>query len=161
MRTFALAFSSVVLALAGCPQGMPSPTGAVCPSPDPNTLGYSPADDPQCTGSDCSVGKHFMDTYCIACHDSHLTHSQRNGAPIFHDMDTLLGILEVQNHTDEQAGIGPKATNRFMPPDRCPATPGGPIAIDCPKPTDDERRQMAIWLACEGARDHNFVDAGP
>lgn len=138
----------VLFVLAAC-SDKPTPTGAMCPSPDPGTLTYE------------NFGKPFMDKYCTWCHDSTLPRSQRNGAPLFHDFDTLLGVLEVQNHIDEQAGIGPDASNHFMPPSRCPTTIGGALSIDCVKPSDEERRNLAIWLACEADRTHNFTaDAG-
>jgi hypothetical protein len=137
-----------LIALAGC-SDRPTPTGAVCPSPDPGTLTYE------------NFAKPFMDKYCRWCHDSSLPRSQRNGAPLFHDFDSLLGILEVQNHVDEQTGIGPDATNRFMPPSDCPSTIGGKLDGPCAKPTDEERRNLAIWLACEQDRPHDFsADAG-
>ncbi len=154
-----------ILALAACGPN-PTPTGAVCPEPDPMLVGYNKLLDPTCAGDDngtCGFGKHFMVKYCTSCHASDLVKTQRHGAPLYHDFDTLLGTLKVSNHIDEQTGIGPKASNKFMPPARCPSTPGGPIDIDCPQPTDDERTQMAVWLACETNRDHDFaveVDAG-
>ena len=138
----------ILILLAAC-SDKPTPTGAVCPDPDPGTPTYE------------SFGKPFMDKYCTWCHDSSLPRSQRNGAPLFHDFDSLLGVLEVENHVDEQAGIGPDATNRFMPPADCPSTVGGALDTKCMKPTDEERRTLAIWLACEANRPHNFsADAG-
>jgi hypothetical protein len=134
--------------LAAC-SDHPTPTGTECPSPDPGTPTY---DD---------FGKAFMEKYCTWCHDSSLPRSQRNGAPLFHDFDSLLGVLEVQGHIDQQTGIGPNASNYFMPPDECPSTIGGKLDTDCAKPTDDERRKLALWLACEQDRPHNFsADAG-
>lgn len=137
-----------LLAATACGGSDPTPTGAACPSPDPLTLTWD------------SFGRDFMARYCTACHASTLPRSQRNGAPIYHDFDTLLGVLQVVDHVDEYSGAGPAATNTIMPPDRCPATPGGPIAIDCPKPTLAERQQLSVWLACERDRDHPLVDAG-
>jgi hypothetical protein len=136
----------------------PTPTGAVCPSPDPMTLGYTAADTPGCTGTadECNFGKTFMDHYCINCHNSMLTRSQRHGAPLYHDFDTLLGVLEVAGHIDQQAGFGPNAQNTFMPGDRCPSVPGGPIDENCSQPTAHEREQLAVWLACERDREHMF-----
>jgi hypothetical protein len=145
----------------------PTPTGTLCPSPDPMTFGYTAADTPGCTGSagDCNFGKTFMDTYCTNCHSSLLTKpSMRNGAPIFHDFDSLDGVLEVPDHIDEETGIGPKAANHFMPGagtgGRCPSTLGGPLDEACPEPTDQERTNLALWIACERNRSHDLVDAG-
>src|SRR5262249_12620553 len=98
-----------VLFVAAC-GGWPGAAVAVCPDPDPMTLTYD------------NFGHEFMTKYCTWCHSSELPRSQRNGAPIYHDYDTLLGVLQTVDHIDEQAGAGPKATKEFMPPDRCPST---------------------------------------
>ena len=116
---------------------IPTPTETVCPDPDPNTLTYD------------NFGRAFVESYCVRCHSSTLSRAQRNGAPLFHDFDSLIGIVQVANHVDEQAGSGPAATNTLMPPDRCPEVPGGPLAIACPQPTAQERSDLAAWLACE------------
>jgi hypothetical protein len=129
--------------VTGCPgTGSPTPTGTVCPDPDPNTLTYD------------NFGAQFMLDYCTMCHAKALPRSQRNGAPIYHDFDTLIGVVQVLVHIDEQSGLGPEADNTFMPPDRCPAEPGGALAISCRRPSDAERRQLAEWLACEKNRPH-------
>lgn len=136
----------LVLALfvLGCGRDTPTPTETQCPSPDPETVTYE------------NFGMQFMETYCLQCHSETLPRSQRNGAPLFHDFDDLIGILQVGNHIDEQAGSGPAASNHFMPPERCPAEPGGPLAIDCPQPTEAERQKLAEWMACEPDRPHSF-----
>ncbi len=131
------------LLLVGC-GGSPTPTGTVCPDPDPGTLTYD------------NFGKPFMDKYCTWCHAKDIPRSNRNGAPIYHDYDTLLGVLQTPDHIDEQAGSGPKASNDFMPPDRCPSTPGGAISVDCAQPTEKERQQLSEWIACERNRPHTF-----
>lgn len=139
----------IVLVIAACgPNATPTPTGATCPDPDPNTLTYD------------NFGKPFMQKYCTWCHDSSLPRAERNGAPLYHDFDTLLGVIEVVDHIDEQAGFGPNAMNELMPPDRCPSTPGGGLDTNCMKPTAEERTKLSVWLACERNRPHNFVDAG-
>jgi hypothetical protein len=146
-----------LLAAAACtPAPKPTSTGTTCPDPDPvtgtTTLTYD------------NFGKDFMTRYCINCHDSALKLSQRNGAPLFHDLEYLFGILEVPDHIDQQAGIGPKATNRFMPGGgtngRCPSQLGGSLDESCPEPTDQERTNLAQWIACERLRPHDFNDAG-
>ena len=119
----------------------PTPTGATCP-PD-NTLTYE------------NFGKPFVESYCTQCHSSTLMGADRHGAPLYHDFDTLEGILEVHEHMDEQAAAGPNAINRFMPPD----------GED--QPTDAERYQLGTWLACEAAAqgqpapDAGVADSGP
>lgn len=97
------------------------PTEATCPTG--STLTYT------------NFGKPFMEQYCTRCHDSAKTGSARNGAPLYHDFDTQLGIQQVSNHVDETAGSGPAATNEAMPPDGA-------------KPTLEERQKLAEWIAC-------------
>jgi hypothetical protein len=140
-------YAIVLALLVAC--GSPTPTGTPCPDPDPGTPTYE------------DFGQAFMGKYCTWCHDSSLPRSKRNGAPLFHDYDTLLGVLKTPDHIDEQAGAGPDATNEFMPPDECPATPGGPLTRSCAKPTLAERKKLALWIACERNREHDFsTDAG-
>ncbi|MEZ4400809.1 MAG: hypothetical protein R3B06_12360 [Kofleriaceae bacterium] len=140
----------VVAALAACGAGdARGPTGAVCPTPDPMTLTWD------------SFGRDFMARYCTMCHASTLPRSQRNGAPVFHDFDTLLGVRQVIDHVDEYAGFGPDAHNTVMPTARCPSTPGGPIDRACAQPTAEERTTLSVWLACERQRPYvDPVDAG-
>ena len=144
MRTFFL--WSVLL--VACTSAAPAPTGASCP--DPN--------NPQLTWA--NFGSDFMCHYCTTCHDSGLKISMRNGAPLFHDLDSFIGVMEVAKHTDAQAGFGPKAHNTFMPGGgtggRCPTTPGGPLDRDCLEPTDEERTNLATFLACEVARPQDY-----
>ncbi|MBX3156203.1 MAG: hypothetical protein KF773_09415 [Deltaproteobacteria bacterium] len=153
---------ALVLIVAACgAEAVPTDTQAVCPSPDPRTFGYTLADTPGCTGTpaQCNFGKTFMDTYCINCHSSALPRSQRNGAPLYHDFDTFLGVMQVANHIDQQTGFGPNARNAFMPDGqngRCPSVAGGPLDVDCPEPTAEERTDLAVWLACERDRPHQF-----
>ena len=159
----------ITLLAIGCGPN-PTKTGTLCPSPDPLTLAYSTQATPACSGStndgDCGFGKRFMDQYCINCHTSKLPHAaDRNGAPLYHDFDTLEGVLEVPDHIDEQAGAGPNAHNDFMPGagtgGRCPSVAGGALDEACPAPTDEERQKLAVWIACERERTHNFrPDAG-
>jgi hypothetical protein len=146
-RISRLVLGTLLAAATGCGGADPTTTGAACPTPDPLTLTWD------------NFGQAFMTRYCTACHASDLPRSQRNGAPIYHDFDTLIGVLQVNVHVDQYAGAGPAATNTFMPPERCPATPGGPIAIDCPRPSLAERTDLSVWLVCERDRDHP-VDAG-
>lgn len=129
---------------AACSGGTPTSTGTVCPDPDPMTLTYA------------NFGKAFMEKYCTWCHDSALPRSKRNGAPLYHDFDSLMGVLEVPDHIDQQTGIGPNASNDFMPPDRCPSEPGGSTNVNCMKPTAEERQQLSEWIACERNRPHTF-----
>jgi hypothetical protein len=119
----ALGVALVLGFAAACGGGEPTPTGATCTTAAAD-LTYE------------DFGAPFMEAYCTRCHSSELHGDDRNGAPIFHDFDSLDGILNVSGHVDEQAGIGPDAENRFMPPDGS-------------KPSDDERRMLAEWLRCE------------
>ncbi|MFT3694478.1 MAG: hypothetical protein QM831_15125 [Kofleriaceae bacterium] len=147
MRIIIIAF-----VLAACTSEKPTPTGTTCADPDPLTGTTTLTWD--------NFGNAFMQKYCTNCHSSDLSHNERNGAPIYHDFDMLQTTLDVADHIDEQTGIGPKATNRFMPGDgtggRCPSMKGGPLDEDCIEPTDEERTNLALWLACEVQRPHDF-----
>ena len=83
-----------------------------------------------------NFGKPFMETYCTRCHASDRMGDARNGAPAYHDFDTLIGIKQVANHVDQTAASGPAATNTSMPPDGA-------------KPTLAERQMLGEWIACE------------
>jgi hypothetical protein len=97
-------------------------TGAVCPSG--STLTYD------------SFGKGFMQMYCLRCHSSTVSGEMRQGAPSDHNFDTFAGIFRMADHVDEHAAAGPNAVNTDMPPSD-------------PKPTEEERRKLGEWLACE------------
>jgi hypothetical protein len=115
--------SLVAAALAGCgsqPLFGP-PTETVCPPG--STLTYD------------NFGRTFMESYCTECHSSELTGADRQGAPSFHDFDTIFGIRAVSNHIDETTASGPAATNDSMPPHD-------------PRPTLAEREMLAEWIAC-------------
>ncbi len=103
-----------------------------------------------------------MFKYCTNCHQASLSINQRNGAPLFHDFDTLQGAMGPTDHIDEQAGWGPKAHNNYMPGDgtngRCPSVPGGQLDEECPTPSGEERTHLAQWIACERLRPHQFYD---
>ncbi len=102
------------------------PTEATCP--EGSTLTWE------------SFGQDFMTTYCTECHASTLMGADRQGAPLYHDFDTLDGVLPVLDHIDWKAASGPAATNELMPP------------AGNPTPTLEERQQLGEWLACELAR---------
>jgi hypothetical protein len=97
------------------------PTGATCPSD--STLTYA------------NFGEPFMTEYCTECHSSDLTGDERMGAPLFHDFNTLEGIMAFTQHIDETAAAGPKSVNTLMPQ-------------FAPKPSLAERYQLGEWLAC-------------
>jgi hypothetical protein len=97
------------------------PTESVCPQT--STLTYQ------------NFGKNFMTKYCTRCHSSELMGADRQGAPSFHDFDTLFGVKAVYDHIDETTAAGPAATNTGMPP-------------DSPAPSLEERKQLGEWIAC-------------
>ncbi len=101
------------------------PTESVCPQG--STLTWE------------SFGQEFMSTYCTRCHASTLEGDARQGAPLYHDFDTFMGVLVVADHVDMKAASGPAATNELMP-------------IGTPTPTLEERQQLGEWLACELAK---------
>ena len=97
------------------------PTEATCPSD--STLTYT------------HFGAPFMEMYCTRCHASDKMGPDRQGAPTFHDFDTLFGVKAVLDHVDETTASGPAATNTSMPPDGA-------------KPSLAERQMLGEWLAC-------------
>lgn len=97
------------------------PTEATCPQG--STLTYN------------NFGKVFVETYCTRCHASDKVGAARNGAPAFHDYDSLFGIMAVSDHIDQTAASGPAATNTSMPPDGM-------------MPSMAERQMLGEWIAC-------------
>lgn len=98
-------------------------TGATCPSAG-TQLTYD------------NFGKDFMTEYCLGCHSESKTGTARNKAPADHNFDKLADIQLLAAHIDQNAGSGPKSTNRDMP------------RGDGPKPSDEERAKLSEWLAC-------------
>ncbi len=138
-----------VLLLGACgTAAKPTPTGATCPD----------ATNPQFSWQ--SFGYDFFCHYCTNCHDSSLTLNQRNGAPLFHDFDTLVGVMQVANHIDEYAASGPRSHNTLMPGGgtafKCPSMLGGPLDMSCLLPTDQERENLGVFLACETQRPQDY-----
>ena len=112
------------LALVAChDHGHGHPSGSTCPPG--NTLTYD------------NFARPFMESFCTRCHASTLSGPERQGAPLFHDFDSEAGILNVGNHVDQYAAAGPNAINTLMPPDGA-------------QPTEEQRRQLGQWLACNG-----------
>jgi len=109
-----------------------------CGSSEPTTI-YGPPTESVCSPSSTltydNFGKKFMEDYCTRCHASTLSGAARQGAPSFHDFDTVQGIRPIGDHIDETTAAGPAATNTGMPED------GN-------KPTLAEREQLGEWLAC-------------
>ena len=97
-------------------------SGATCPAMDPPTYD--------------NFGKAFMEKYCTRCHSSTLTGDARMCAPLYHDFDSLMGVLVVAEHIDEYAAAGPDATNTQMPKNGA-------------EPTLEERQKLGQWLRCE------------
>jgi len=83
-----------------------------------------------------SFGQAFMTRYCTRCHARTLTGADRQGAPSFHDFDTVFGVRAVRVHIDETSAAGPAAVNTSMPPDG-------------ERPSMAERLQLGEWLACQ------------
>lgn len=82
-----------------------------------------------------TFAKPFMERYCTRCHAITLRGEARQGAPSFHDFDSLNGIKVVADHIDQSTASGPASTNTGMPPDD-------------PAPTLAERQQLGEWIAC-------------
>lgn len=99
-----------------------TPSGATCPTDNAPT--YE------------SFGRDFMTKYCTRCHSSELMGDDRMCAPLYHDFDTLEGVLVVADHIDQYAAAGPDSTNTRMPENG-------------PTPTLEERQTLGQWLRCE------------
>ena len=97
-------------------------SGATCP--EGSTLTYD------------NFGKKFFSDYCLSCHSSKVTGNARMGAPDDHDFDTVAEIDLMAEHIDQTAAFGPDSENDAMP-------------FSGSKPTDDERKKLGEWLACE------------
>ena len=118
----ALGLTSFVAAACQTTPLFGPPTESVCPQG--STLTYE------------NFGKPFMEAYCTRCHAANLRGADRQGAPSFHDFDTIFGIRVVFDHIDETTASGPAATNTSMPPDD-------------PAPSLAERKQLGEWIACD------------
>ena len=118
----------VALLVVGCGGGSDEGTftESVCPPTDPPTY--------------ASFGQTFMEAYCTECHDSAKTGVMRQDAPPTIDFETLAQLRMWTSQIDKQAAFGPAGMNRLMPPD------------GNPKPTDDDRRRLGEFIACEVAR---------
>jgi len=144
-----------VLLVACCPTYKPkTATNTTCPDPDPITGTTTLTWD--------NFGHDFMCHYCTNCHDSSLPLSKRNGAPLFHDFDFLDGVMEVPDHIDQQAGASMLVHNDQMPGGgtcgQCPSKVGGPLDHPCLIPTEEERQQLAQWIACQRLRTAENAD---
>lgn len=120
----ALLLLALALPPAACGAGSDSvaPTGATCPSD--STLTYE------------SFGAPFMEAYCLRCHSSAVDIPGRGGAPLDVNFDTLAEILARADDIDRLAAAGPDSVNTYMPP-------------SSPEPSEEERRQLGEWLACQ------------
>ena len=97
------------------------------------------------TGTECpdggteltyeSFGRPFVQQYCLRCHSASVQEGDRNGAPDDHNFDTQAECETFADHMDQKAGSGPDSTNQAMPP-------------NAPRPSMEEREQLAEWLAC-------------
>ena len=110
---------AALLTLVGCGGG--KATGVTCPTD--STLTYQ------------NFGQSFMGTYCLRCHNSALTGAARHDAPTDLNFDTLAGVKAASKDIDTEAAASATITNESMPPDG-------------EKPTVDDRRKLAEWLAC-------------
>jgi len=114
------AIAFVVLAL-GCGTNNPPIT---CPTTNPPT--YQ------------SFGQSFFATFCTPCHSA--TSPNRNMAPDGLNFDTEAEIQENAEDINMMAGYGQQGPNKTMP------YMPGPVTTP---PTDDQRKTLAEFLACE------------
>jgi hypothetical protein len=140
LRHRAIARAWLLLAVLGAPacgegdhshEDSEGSSGAVCPTTDAPT--YE------------NFGSGFMSAYCTRCHSAMAT--DRQGAPSDHNFDRLSEIRTFAGHVDERAAAGPNGVNTSMPPTD-------------PKPSEEERRKLGAWLACEKAGRGGQGDGG-
>ncbi len=115
----------VSLVVAGCGQPVTAsgkPSGTPCSSD--LTLTYD------------NFGRAFLESYCLRCHSATVMGEAREGAPSSHNLDKVTDVRSLATHIDEYSGAGPEAVNTRMPPTE-------------PRPSIEERRQLAKWLACD------------
>ncbi|MFT3922308.1 MAG: hypothetical protein QM778_07220 [Myxococcales bacterium] len=79
----------------------------------------------------------FMAEYCTSCHSASVPESQRDGAPTNLNFDTEAEIIANTTGIIKQAAAGPGFKNTKMPEG------------DGPKPSNDERKMLGEWLACQ------------
>ena len=109
-----------IAGLSGCNDDEGRPTGATCPTASPPTY--------------ADFGRTFFATYCMGCHSA--AANDRHGAPAELNWDTQAEVDAHLAEIDREAASGPSATNRLMPEAE-------------PDPTDDERKTLGEFLACE------------
>lgn len=123
------------LALLGCDSGDPisepvthhgTPTGQRCPPG--STLTYA------------NFGQKFMVDYCMRCHSSQA--AMRGAAPSEFVFDNQAQVQLQRAYIDEMAARARVREKHGGVVDENPMPPDGA------KPTDDERYQLAEWLAC-------------
>jgi hypothetical protein len=82
------------------------------------------------------VTRPFKRSYCTRCHARAPVGADRQGAPSFHDFDTLSVIKVVADHIDQTSASGPASTNTRIPPDgRTPSLA--------------QRKQLGECIACD------------
>lgn len=114
---------AATLVLAGCAPQDIGPTGTTCP-PEGTTL------------TAANFGMPFFENYCTRCHSSELSGPfKRHGAPGDFDFNTYEDVKRHAQDIDTWAGAGPTNVNTEMP-------------LGNPAPSEDERRQLSVWLAC-------------
>lgn len=82
-----------------------------------------------------SFAQAFFENYCTRCHA--VASSDRRGAPLGYDFDTLDGVRARLPAIDLVAAAGPRNVNIVMP-------------LGTPAPTDAERDMLGEWIACGG-----------
>lgn len=136
LRIHVVVFTAL-LGLASCGEDDP----AACPEEEHEHEGVQTG--AACNGSPLTYenfGQEFMENYCTGCHSSTLEGSEaRSCAPADHNFDSLNEIVLNRDHIDESAAAGPNGENHAMPPSGS-------------RPTDEERVNLGIWLACEEER---------
>jgi uncharacterized membrane protein len=113
--------AAILLAITACTDSN-APTGASCPTP---AVTYA------------DFGQAFMTSYCLVCHSTTKTGTQRQNAPRGVDFDTQSLVHRYASEIDRLSASGPDSDNSQMPP------------AGTPTPSAAERKKLGEYLACE------------
>lgn len=121
----------------------PTPTPSSQPSttkstPTPSTLPACPPNSPLTYRS---FGGGFLRTWCTGCHSSTLPEPERQGAPEGIDFDRPEGLIELAESIHDRAVV---EVDHFIADPTGNASPMPPAGVA----RDEDRRRLAIWLAC-------------
>ena len=127
--------SALVLGLAACGEGTTTDPGDGDGHEHDAAVASGATCTPGSTLTEQNFGNDFMQRYCLTCHSVTKQGAARGGAPADHNYDTVADVRRWASEIDKHAAAGPSSVNVLMPP-------------ALPRPTQPEREQLGVWLAC-------------